>query len=219
LLNFRLVSVLLIFLCLFVFQGNLKAQNKKAELMEISGILLSADSLQAVADAQILSKDNYVGSFGDTLGRFNIVVNPGDSLMFSSLGYQTKVVPVTDSLLSLPQPITFRMVLDTVLIHEIVIHAFWNYETFKFMVTHMKPAPYYDLKKELDQNPLLYKEPNQAFTVGGPIQALYNWLNKKAVLQRKLIRNRRAYNQKMIDLGRPQDTIPSKPEYMQEKQH
>ena len=218
-LNFRLVSVLLIFLCLFVFQGNLKAQNKKVELMEISGILLSADSLQAVADAQILSKDNYVGSFGDTLGRFNIVVNPGDSLMFSSLGYQTKVVPVTDSLLSLPQPITFRMVLDTVLIHEIVIHAFWNYETFKFMVTHMKPAPYYDLKKELDQNPLLYKEPNQAFTVGGPIQALYNWLNKKAVLQRKLIRNRRAYNQKMIDLGRPQDTIPSKPEYMQEKQH
>ena len=217
--NFRFISVFLIFLSPLLFQGNLNAQNKKAELVEISGILLSADSLHIVADARILSKDNYVGSFSDTLGRFNIVANSGDSLMFSSLGYQTRVVPVTDSLLSLTQPIIFRMALDTVLIHEIVIHAFWDYETFKFMVTHMKPAPYYDLKKELDQNPLLYKEPNQAFTVGGPIQALYNWLNKKAVLRRKLIRNRRAYNQKMIDLGRPQDTIPSKPEYMREKQH
>lgn len=218
-LNFRIIPVVIIFLSPFIFLGNLKAQNKKTELIEISGILLGADSLHPVADAQILSKDNYVGSFSDTLGRFNIVVNPGDSLMFSSLGYQAKVVPVTDSLLSLPQPVTFRMALDTVLIHEIVIHAFWSYETFKYMVTHMKPAPYYNLKKELDQNPLLYTKPNQAFTAGGPVQALYNWLNAKAVLQRKLIRNRRAYNQKMIELGRPQDTIPSKPEYMQEKLH
>lgn len=195
------------------------AQQSKYRLVELSGIVLSADSLKSVADAQILSKKNFLGSFSDTLGRFNIIVSSDDSLMFSSLGYVRKIVPITDSILALPQPVIFTMTLDTVLIHEIVIHAFWDYETFKQMVLHMKPAPYIDIKKELEKNPLLYQQPTQSLTIKGPVQALYDLLNQKAVIQRKLINNRKAYNRKMIRLGRPEDTIPTTLDYMLEKQH
>jgi len=195
------------------------AQFNRNKLIELSGIILSVDSLKVVSDAQILSKKNFLGSFSDTLGRFNIIVCPDDSLMFSSLGYTPRIIRITDSILALPRPVTFLMSLDTILIHEIVIHAFWDYETFKQMIIHMEPAPYINISKELEENPLLYKQPTQSLTMKGPIQALYDLLNQKAVIQRKLIRNRREYNRKMIQLGRPQDTIPTTLDYMREKQH
>ena len=212
------ISLLLLLPGLFA-SAVCRAQTIPSRLVELSGVVVSSDSSKAVEDAQILSKKNFVGSFSDTLGRFNIIVSNDDSLMFSSLGYVRKVVPITDSILALPQPVVFTMTLDTVLIHEIVIHAFWDYETFKQMVIHMKPAPYIDLKKELENNPLLYQQPTQSLTMKGPIQALYDLLNQKAVIQRKLISNRKAYNRKMIRLGRPQDTIPTTLDYMLEKPH
>ena len=179
---------------------------------------MSSDTLEPVPDAQILSHDNYLGSFSDTSGRFYITVSRDDSLMFSSLGYITKIVPVTDSLLQLKQPITFYMTLDTVLIHEIVIHAFWDYQTFKQMIIHMKPAQSsYDISKDLEKRPLLYRARQGSFSVFSPIQSLYNLLNEKAVVQRKLIHNRKMYNRKMIKLGRPQDTIPTTLDYMRDK--
>lgn len=210
----------IIVLALLVFKpAGLHAQKRDVQMVELSGILLSSDSLKTVADARILSKDNFLGSFSDSLGQFNIIVNKGDSLMFSSMGYDTRIVPITDSILRLAQPITFLMTLDTVLIHEVVIHAFWDYATFKQMIIHMKPAPYISISKELDQNPLLYQQPNQSLTMEGPIQALYDMLNSKAVLQRKLIKNRKDYNREMIKLGRPNDTIPTTLDYMREKQY
>ena len=220
--NIRLVFTIFsfVFFLIFAFTSNneLQAQTKNSPVVGISGILMSSDTLEPVPDAQILSHDNYLGSFSDTSGRFYITVSRDDSLMFSSLGYITKIVPVTDSLLQLKQPITFYMTLDTVLIHEIVIHAFWDYQTFKQMIIHMKPAQSsYDISKDLEKRPLLYRARQGSFSVFSPIQSLYNLLNEKAVVQRKLIHNRKMYNRKMIKLGRPQDTIPTTLDYMRDK--
>jgi len=110
------------------------------------------------------------------------------------------------------------MTLDTILIHEIVIHAFWDYETFKQMIIHMKPAQSsYDITEDLKRRPLLYKARQGSFNLFSPIQSLYNLLNERAVVQRRLIHNRRMYNRKMIKLGRPQDTIPTTLDYMRDK--
>ncbi len=220
--NIRLVFTIFsfVFFLIFAFTSNngLQAQTKNSHVVGINGILMSSDTLEPVPDAQILSHDNYLGSFSDTSGRFYITVSRDDSLMFSSLGYITKIVPVTDSLLQLKQPITFYMTLDTVLIHEIVIHAFWDYQTFKQMIIHMKPAQSsYDISKDLEKRPLLYRARQGSFSVFSPIQSLYNLLNEKAVVQRKLIHNRKMYNRKMIKLGRPQDTIPTTLDYMRDK--
>jgi hypothetical protein len=48
-----------------------------------------------------------------------------------------------------------------------------------------------------------------------PIQALYNRFNKNERLKRKLLKIRREYNELMMQMGRPNDTVPSKPEHMQ----
>ena len=217
-LYFRLFRFVFFLFLVFVIQNRLYAQMKNADIVGISGVLMSSDSLHTIPDAQIFSRDNYLGSFSDTSGRFYITVARNDSIMLISLGYSTRIIPITDSILQMKQPITFYMTLDTVLIHEIVIHAFWDYETFKQMLIHMKPAQSsYDISEELNKRPLLYKQRQGSFNLFSPIQSLYNLFNKKAVIQRKLLHDRKMYNRKMIKLGRPQDTIPSTLDYMRDK--
>ncbi len=215
---FTFFSFVFLLFLVFALQNKLHAQTESANIVGIYGILMSSDTLQSIPDAQIFSRDNYLGSFSDTTGRFYITVSRNDSIMFVSLGYITKIIPVTDSLLRLKQPITFYMALDTILIHEIVIHAFWDYETFKQMIIHMKPAQSsYDITKDLNRRPLLYRARQGSFSLFSPIQSLYNLLNEKAVMQRRLIHNRKMYNRKMIKLGRPQDTVPTILDYMRDK--
>ncbi len=217
-LYFRLFRFVFSLFLVFVMQSRLYSQTKNTDIVGISGILMSSDSLHTIPDAQIFSRDNYLGSFSDTIGRFYINVARNDSIMLASLGYSTRIIPITDSILQMKQPIIFYMELDTILIHEIIIHAFWDYETFKQMLIHMKPArSSYDISEDLDKRPLLYKQRQGSFDLFSPIQSLYNLLNQKAVIQRRLIHNRRMYNRKMIKLGRPQDTIPTTLDYMRDK--
>jgi len=217
-LYFRLFRFVFFLFLVFIMQSRLHAQAKNTDIVGISGVLMSSDSLQTIPDAQIFSRDNYLGSFSDTIGRFYINVARNDSVMLVSLGYTTRIIPITDSILQMKQPIIFYMTLDTVLIHEIIIHAFWDYETFKQMLIHMKPAQSsYDISEDLNKRPLLYKQRQGSFSLFSPIQSLYNLLNQKAVIQRRLLHNRRMYNRKMIKLGRPQDTIRSTLDYMRDK--
>ena len=65
---------------------------------------------------------------------------------------------------------------------------------------------------------LLYKSVQPA-PIGGPIQGLYNVFNRQARLRRKLLKNRKQYNKVMNQMGHPEDTIPAKPEHMQEIPH
>ncbi len=209
--------VILLFLMFFI-RSSLYAQTENDSIVGIHGILMSSDTAEVIADAQIFSRNNYLGSFSDTSGRFFITVARNDSIMFASLGYITKIIPVTDSLLSLPQPITFYMDLDTILIHEIIIHGFPDYRTFKEMLIMMKPAKSsYDITDDLKRRPLLYKQRQGSIILFSPIQTLYNLLNQRAVIQRRLIHNRKAYNRRMIKLGRPQDTIPVTLDYIKDK--
>ncbi len=215
---FRFFPFVFLLFLVFAIQEGLHAQTEKSGIVGIFGIVMSADSMGPVPNAQILSQDNYLGTFSDDSGRFFITVNLNDSIMISSLGYNTRIIPVTDSILQLKQPIKFYMTLDTVLMHEIVIHGYWNYRTFKQMLINMKPAKSsFNVSEALKRQPLLYLKPNIGFAIFHPIQALYDLFNKRAVLQRRLIRDRKIYNRNMIKLGRPQDTIPTKPDYLRNK--
>ncbi len=209
--------VFLLFL-VFATQNRLHAQTENVNIVGIYGLLMSSDTSRPISDAQIFSRDNYLGCFSDTAGRFYITVTRNDSIMLSSLGYDTRIIPITDSILQLKQPITFYMAIDTILIHEIVIHAFWDYDTFIQMIIHMTPAKSsYDISEDLNKRPLLYRARQGSFSLFSPIQSLYDLLNERAVIQRRLIHNRKMYNRKMIKLGRPQDTIPTTLDYMRDK--
>ena len=82
----------------------------------------------------------------------------------------------------------------------------------------MEPLSLEQFYPDWEGTELLYKQPTP-MGFKGPVQALYDWLNRSARLQRKLIKNRKEYNKLMMQMGRTQDTIPAIPDYMRESPH
>ena len=111
---------------------SLSAQNENSsKLVLLNAVLLTSDSLQPVPDAHIISKRMLWGNFSNDEGKFVMLVSAQDTLMITSMGFVSKIFYVTDSVLNLPSPYTILLERDTILINEVLIHAYWDYETFK----------------------------------------------------------------------------------------
>ncbi len=218
----RLIKTPVVLGLLFVFgiiSIELTAQeNAKNKLFVLDAQLLTSDSLLPVPDAHIISKRMLWGNISNEDGRFKMYVNPNDTLMITSIGFSAKILLINDSIRNLETPVPILMDKDTVLIHEVIIHAFWDYEVFKQMIIDMPPLNLDPFYPDMNKDPLDYLKPGP-YTIGGPIQALYNVFNRSARLQRKLIKNREEYNKIMIQMGRAQDTIPTIPEHVRGTQH
>lgn len=213
-------TLLLVLMCANLPLLLMGQKHEEPDIIELNGVLLTSDSLKPIPDAEIFSKENFMGTFTDSTGNFSLAVVLGDTLLFSSMGYSDRLVAVNDSILALKSPARFFMSLDTLEISEVVIHAYPSYGQLRQKIGNMKSKTQpFDIFNDLKKNPLLYRKPNTGISVEGPVQLLYNLFNAQAVLQRKLIRNRKAYNRHMVRIGRPQDTIPSIPDYMRAKQH
>lgn len=189
------------------------AQNSVSKVVLLDAVVLSSDSLLPVPNAHIISKFNRVGTISNEEGQFKMMVDPNDSLLITSMGYSPQILHITDSIKVIPGVIQILLQKDTLMINEVIIRAYFDYEVFKQMVINMKPIDLSQFYPVWEGTELLYREPTPA-TFGGPIQALYDHFNHIARLQRKLLRNREQYNEVMIKMGRPQDTIPAIPEHM-----
>ncbi len=203
-------------LLFFVFfnMNPAQAQDTTTSLFMLKGKILTSDSLLPVHNAHIISKFNRWGTISDDKGDFAMLVNKNDSLLITSMGFSPLVLFLNDSVEHTDPPYLIYMAKDTILINEFVIHAFWDYTTFKQMIIEMKPIDFDFSRLDCEEN-LLLSLPTTGAGIPGPVGLLYNYFNKEARMKRHLLKNRRQYNQLMIQMGRPQDTIPSKPEHMQ----
>ena len=74
-----------IFMLLFVFA---KAQ-RTHELLQFSGLVLTADSLRALPLVSIRIKGTQKGTYSDQSGFFSFVAKKGDTIIFSSIGLKS----------------------------------------------------------------------------------------------------------------------------------
>ena len=185
-------------------------------LIVLKGRVLSSDSLLPLHNTHVISKFNHWGSITNDQGRFIMYVSRYDSLLLTSVGFTPKILFIDDAVINYPgQEFNILMNKDTIQINEVIIRAFYDYETFKQMIVGMEPLSLDQFYPQWEGTELMYMQPTpKGFK--GPVQILYDLLNKDARLQRQMIRNRKSYNELMRQLNRPQDTIPSKPEHMQE---
>lgn len=200
---------------MFVFaSARLEAQERHY----IHGQLLTADSLLPLPNAHVISKYTRRGTISDQHGHFSITTRTNDSLLLTSVGFEKKIVHIPDSLIDAPYRFVMFMHKDTVRMEEVVVRSFYDWETFKYLMVNMKPVDPVDLEwiyEELERS--LTEIRPAPVTIGGPIQALYNVLNRTARLQRQMERNRRLYNLQLIQAGRIKDTIPALPPHLREK--
>ena len=197
--------------------GQVKAQRLPDSVAVFIGRVLTADSLKPLENTHIISKFNHWGTISNEKGLFRMYVSHNDSLLITTIGYRPVILHVNDSMINREEPFPVLMQVDTIQINEVIIRAFWDYETFKLIISKMEPLDFDYDRINFNENLLLALPPSG--TGLHPIQALYNRFNKDARLERKLIKIREQYNELMMQMGRAEDTIPPMPEYLQESQH
>ncbi len=142
-----------IFICLFVYKT--KAQNI-SDVIQFSGLVLTSDSIQALPYATIYIKNRNLGAISNFNGYFSIVVEPGDTIDFSYVGFTKKRYIVPDTLLTNRYSIVQLMTQDTIYLAETVIYPWPSRDQFKeaFLNTYIPDDDLERAKKNLAREKL-----------------------------------------------------------------
>lgn len=111
---------------LFAFPVAVKAQFEtyKDSVIQLYGVVMSADSLKALPSVSIVVKGRNQGTLTNEQGVFSIVVLKGDNIEFTSVGYKLKLVTIPKNLDGNQQSMIQLMVEDTVYLPATIIKKY-----------------------------------------------------------------------------------------------
>lgn len=135
---------LLIILSLFISAYSVQAQdNKNSRLVQFSGMVLdgSDEQLYPVPYTNILVKDKGRGTYSDLKGFFSIVVEKGDVIVFSAIGYKTVEYKISEDLDDERYSIVQLMTQDTINLPETVVFPWPSRDHFKLEFLAMDVTP------------------------------------------------------------------------------
>lgn len=100
---------------IFLFNASyLFAQNNQQDsVVQLYGIVMTADSLQAIPRASVIVEDKLRGTFTNDQGVFSIVVLKGDLIRFSSIGFKDREITIPTNLQGNQYSVIQLMVSDT----------------------------------------------------------------------------------------------------------
>ena len=122
-------AVFLIFLLPF-FQPA-KAQESADDLIQFSGITVTADSLNPVPFTKIVIKNKKKGTTSDIYGYFSFVAHKNDTILFNALGYKPASYVIPDSITRNRYSLIQLMTSDTLTLSAAFIFPWPTYEDFK----------------------------------------------------------------------------------------
>lgn len=126
-------NILYSLLFLFIIPVTAKAQFEtyKDSVIQLYGVVMSADSLQALPSVSIMVKGRNQGTFSNDQGVFSIVVLKGDRIEFTSVGYKAKEVLIPKDIEGNQQSIIQLMVQDTVYLAASIIKKLPTQQEFE----------------------------------------------------------------------------------------
>ncbi|UKN02881.1 hypothetical protein K6119_05055 [Paracrocinitomix mangrovi] len=123
---------------------NNNTQKDSVKLIQMTGIVIS-DSMERIPYTKVSNMTTRKGVIADFYGYFALVVRPGDTIRFTSLGYKTKTYYVpneTKDEFSLVQILKF----DTLTTDPVDVYPWPSKEAFADAFVNM-PSPNDDLKR------------------------------------------------------------------------
>ncbi|MEO8852487.1 MAG: carboxypeptidase-like regulatory domain-containing protein [Ginsengibacter sp.] len=125
-------AVLYFLFILFALPVSVKAQfeNYKDSVVQLYGVVMSADSLQGLPGVSIEVKGRNQGTISNDQGVFSIVVLKGDHIEFTSVGYKPKLVTIPMNLEGNQQSMIQLLVQDTVYLAATIIKKYPTREEF-----------------------------------------------------------------------------------------
>ncbi len=120
------------FFLLVAIPVSVKAQFEtfKDSVVQLYGVVMSADSLQGLPSVSIMVKGRNQGTLTSDQGVFSIVVLKGDELEFTSVGYKPKLVTIPKNLDGNQQSMIQLMVQDTVYLAATIIKKYPTRQEF-----------------------------------------------------------------------------------------
>src|SRR3954462_10359149 len=102
------------FLLIILFPFTVKAQFSafKDSVVQLYGVVMTADSLQALQSVSVVVKGRNQGTITNSQGVFSIVVLKGDVIDFTSVGYKPKTVVIPKDIAGNQYSIIQLMVTD-----------------------------------------------------------------------------------------------------------
>ncbi|MEQ8908633.1 MAG: carboxypeptidase-like regulatory domain-containing protein [Vicingaceae bacterium] len=126
----RLTFILLLFFGLSVQLASQEVEQDD-DLIQFSGVAITADSLAPVPFATVMIKHTNRGTTTDYYGYFSFVAKKGDTLEFSSVGYKKSEFYVPDTLEGNRYSLIHTMLRDTVKLETVNIYPWPTPDQFK----------------------------------------------------------------------------------------
>src|SRR5664279_968541 len=122
-----------IFFLLFLIPVVAKAQFEtyRDSVVQIYGVIMSADSLKALPSVSVMVKGRNQGTISSEQGVFSIPLLRGDVIEFTSVGYKPKLVKIPQNLVGNQQSMIQLMVEDTVYLPATIIRKRPTREEFE----------------------------------------------------------------------------------------
>ena len=130
------IPTLLLFLMSLVA---LKAYSQRYDdLVQFSGVVVTADSLRPVPFANISVAKTGRGTTSDYWGFFSLVVHKNDLVSFSAVGYKSGLFRIPDTLTQNRYSLIQVMSSDTIMLTETVIYPWPSKEQFRHAFLTLK---------------------------------------------------------------------------------
>jgi hypothetical protein len=121
----------LFFVFAIPFAVKAQFETYKDSVIQLYGVVMSADSLKALPSVSIVVKGRNQGTLTNEQGVFSIVVLKGDKVEFTSVGYKPKLVTIPKNLDGNQQSMIQLMVEDTVYLPATIIKKRPSREEFE----------------------------------------------------------------------------------------
>jgi len=148
----RNVSILFI-IFLFVFSSlGVKAQEKppiKDSVIQLYGIVMTADSLRGVPSASVLVVGKGRGTITNSDGVFSIAVLKGDKITFTSIGFKNKTIDIPTNLTDNQYSVIQLLVSDTAYLPATILRPRPSREQFeRDFVNNVIPDDNYEIARK-----------------------------------------------------------------------
>jgi hypothetical protein len=130
-----------IFAALFAFTGLSQQNPDSLRLIQLSGVVVSSDSLEQMPYATIFDRTVGRGTLADYFGFFSIVVQPGDTIMFRYYGHVESSFIVPDTLTDNRYSIIHMMYKDSSIqfLPEVKVYPWPSRSDFARAFVEMEP--------------------------------------------------------------------------------
>jgi hypothetical protein len=112
-------------------QSIAQEENNDEDVIQFSGVVVDADSLEAVPYTSIIIKNSRRGTLSDFYGYFSFVALKNDTIVFSSMGYKKNFFVIPDSITEKRYSLIHVMNADTIMLSPTVIYPWPTQEEFK----------------------------------------------------------------------------------------